>query len=214
MRRRSLPQLVIPIPCHVDWNAMTRIDRDGRARFCDRCAQPVYDSQAMTRAELGDLIARCEGRRLPCVRLHRRPDGTIVTRSCFAPVLRAGRFLWLKVALGAVAFWAGALGLRPLALSVNRYREARETELAMADRTSGMLGAPFVVVPPPSGLARLAPLPPAVVPPRPMPSPVVRPLLHEVERAAPLRYLEADEDIKKRVEPDPSPGSSMLLPLP
>jgi hypothetical protein len=37
MRRRSLPQLVIPVPCSVDWNTMTRIDSDGVARFCDRC---------------------------------------------------------------------------------------------------------------------------------------------------------------------------------
>ena len=28
VRRRSLPQVVIPVPCRVDWNAMTRIDRE------------------------------------------------------------------------------------------------------------------------------------------------------------------------------------------
>ena len=32
MHRRSLPQVVIPVPCHVDWNAMLRIDSDGRAK--------------------------------------------------------------------------------------------------------------------------------------------------------------------------------------
>jgi len=79
MRRRSLPQVVIPVPCPVDWNTMTLIDRAGRRRFCDRCERPVDDSQAMRRTELADLIAWHEGRRLPCVRLHRRPDGTIVT---------------------------------------------------------------------------------------------------------------------------------------
>jgi hypothetical protein len=112
MRRRSLPQIVIPVPCQVDWNTMMHIDSDGRARFCDSCARPVYDSRSMTHSELYDLIARHEGP-LPCLRLHRRPDGTIVTRDCFAPLLRAGRFLWLKVGLAAVAFWTGLGALRP-----------------------------------------------------------------------------------------------------
>ncbi|HEY5448089.1 MAG TPA: hypothetical protein VIQ54_05030 [Polyangia bacterium] len=106
MGRRSLPQVVIPVPCHVDWNTMTPIDGPGRTRFCGSCERPVYDSASMTRDELFELIARHEGRRLPCVRLHRRPDGTIVTRDCFAPLVRVGRFLWVKVGLAAVAFWS------------------------------------------------------------------------------------------------------------
>ena len=57
MRRRSLPQVVIPVPCHVDWNTMTRIDSDGRARFCKDCERPVYESASMTRDELVELIA-------------------------------------------------------------------------------------------------------------------------------------------------------------
>ena len=88
---------------------MTPIDRAGRARFCDSCRRPVYDSRALTQNELGDLIATQEGRRLPCVRLHRRSDGTIVTRDCFAPVVRAGRFLWLKVGVAATLFWTAVV---------------------------------------------------------------------------------------------------------
>jgi hypothetical protein len=109
MRRRSLPQVVIPVPCRVDWNTMMPLDRAGRARFCDSCERPVYDSQALTRDELFDLIASHEGQRLPCVQLHRRPDGTIVTRDCFTPFVRVGRFLWLKVGVAAVAFWAAVV---------------------------------------------------------------------------------------------------------
>ena len=100
---------------------MMPIDRAGRARFCDSCERPVYDSKALTRDELLDLIAQHEDQRLPCMRLHRRPDGTIVTRDCFAPFVRVGRFLWLKVGVAAVAFWASALGLRELAKSINEY---------------------------------------------------------------------------------------------
>ena len=45
MRRRSLPQVVIPAPCHVDWNTMTRVDSRGRARFCGSCERPAYETR-------------------------------------------------------------------------------------------------------------------------------------------------------------------------
>jgi hypothetical protein len=83
---------------------MRPIDPDGRARLCGACDKPVYDTRSLTRRELARLILKHEGT-LPCLRLHRRPDGTVVTWSCFAPVLRAGRFLWLRVGLAAAAFW-------------------------------------------------------------------------------------------------------------
>jgi hypothetical protein len=105
MRHRSLPRIVIPIACTADWNAMRLLEADGRARLCGSCDTPVYDSRSMTRGELQRLIVKHEGS-LPCLRLHQRPDGTIVTGSCFAPVLRAGRFLWLKATMAAVAFWS------------------------------------------------------------------------------------------------------------
>lgn len=56
MRRGSLPQIVVPVPCHAEWNAMMAIERDGSVRFCDSCAKPVYDSRAMTRTQLHTLI--------------------------------------------------------------------------------------------------------------------------------------------------------------
>jgi hypothetical protein len=111
MRYPSLPRIVIPIACTADWNAMRSIEADGRARLCRTCDAPVYDSRSMTRGELHELIVKHEGAP-PCLRLHRRPDGTIVTGSCFAPVVRAGRLLWLKVGLAAVAFWSAVFALR------------------------------------------------------------------------------------------------------
>jgi hypothetical protein len=197
-RRRSLPQVVIPVPCHVDWNAMTRIDRDGRARFCRSCERPVYDGAAMTRGDLIDLIARHERRPLPCVRLHRRPDGTIVTKDCFAPLVRAGRFLWLKVGLAALAFWAWALGIRSLGEAVReRIQAAREYE----GRTVTLAGRLELLARMPRDPASLAPLPPSAPPPRQPPGPRIGPLLSAIDRAEPLRHLEADEEIWKRLEP-------------
>ena len=111
MRYPSLPRIVIPIACTADWNTMLAIEADGRARLCRTCDMPVYDSRSMTRGELYRLIVKHEGL-LPCLRLHRRADGTIVTGSCFAPLLRAGRLLRLRVALAAVAFWSAVFGVR------------------------------------------------------------------------------------------------------
>ena len=113
MRYPSLPRIVIPIACTADWNAMRPIEADGRARLCRTCDTPVYDSRSMTRGELFRLIVKHEGSP-PCLRLHRRPDGTIVTGSCWAPVLRAGRLLWLKAGLAAVAFWSAVFAARSL----------------------------------------------------------------------------------------------------
>jgi len=174
---------------------MMPIDRAGRARFCDSCERPVYDSKALTRDELLDLIAQHEDQRLPCMRLHRRPDGTIVTRDCFAPFVRVGRFLWLKVGVAAVAFWASALGLRELAKSINEYA---------VDRTVSTVRGGMVVLrarPDPVRLASRA----SVARPKPIPALGIRALLPEVPPASPLLYLEADEDVRKRLEPDRFP---------
>jgi hypothetical protein len=184
MRRRSLPQVVIPVPCHVDWNLMTRIDSDGRARFCERCERPVYDSASMTRAELHDLITKHEGA-LPCLQLHRRPDGTIVTRNCLAPLLGAGRFLWLKVGLAAAAFWSWALGVHPLSRLCRRDATLQSSSEEIGPRDYVDRGMATIVRPKP-------PTQPANLLAR---TPQSRgwSLLPAADRAPPLRTLEAEE---------------------
>jgi hypothetical protein len=111
MRHRSLPRLMIEVPCTTDWRAMEPIAGDSRARHCRSCDKPVYDSKSMTRDELYDLITKTEGAP-PCMQLHLRPDGTVVTKGCLAALWRTGRHLWLWAAALAVAFWAGVFGLR------------------------------------------------------------------------------------------------------
>src|SRR5262245_33937217 len=194
MRPRSLPTVVIPVPCHVDWNTMMRIDGEGRARFCDRCERPVYDSASMSRGDLADLIARNEGRRLPCVRLHRRPDGTIVTRDCFEPIVRVGRFLWLKVGLAAVGFWAWAFGLRTVADGVRQRIDAARASQGETVAFAGWLAYPKDV---PRDPASPAPLPASAPRPPEIPGFGSIPLLSAIDRAEPLRRLEADEDVWK-----------------
>jgi hypothetical protein len=189
MRRRSLPQVVIPVPCHVDWNMMTRIDSDGRARFCESCERPVYDSAAMTRDELFDLITRNEGTR-PCMQLHRRPDGTIVTRDCFAPFARAGRFLWLKIALAAAAFWSWALELHQLTELSRRDAASRfsSEEISPPRRETDFVEGGLIMISPTAPKAPASML--ARTPRSDGPS-----LLPAADRAPPLRTLEAEEEI-------------------
>src|SRR5262245_12746470 len=110
MRRCRLPRLFIEVPCPADWRAMEPIAGDSRARLCRQCDKPVYDSLSMTRDQLYDLIVKTEGS-LPCLRLHQRPDGTVVTKGCLGTLYRASRFLWLQLAALAVGFWAGLLGV-------------------------------------------------------------------------------------------------------
>jgi hypothetical protein len=84
---------------------------DDRVRHCSACDKKVYDSAGLTRAELESLVAEHEGRRLPCFRLHRRFDGTIITRDCLTPTRRAAAWLRLKVAVAAgfvLALFGGA----------------------------------------------------------------------------------------------------------
>ena len=55
---------------------------------CGSCRQNVYNVEALTHAEALRLISSRGGR--ACLRLHRRPDGTLVTQDCRSR-LRAAR---------------------------------------------------------------------------------------------------------------------------
>ncbi len=89
----SLEELHIAKPCRADWHHMTG---DERARFCGSCHKNVYDISQMTRAQAHALIAEKEGG--VCVRLHRRPDGTVITSDCPVGIATPPRPLWWGVA--------------------------------------------------------------------------------------------------------------------
>ena len=89
-------------PCRASWEGM---EGDERVRFCGQCGLHVYNISEMTRGEAESLVARTEGRL--CARLHRRADGTVLTKDC--PVgLRAVR---LRASRAAGAAFAAVLGL-------------------------------------------------------------------------------------------------------
>ena len=95
----SLEQIEIASPCSAAWNEM---EGDDRVRFCRQCHQNVYNLSAMSRSEAETLVQEMEG--VPCVRLYRRMDGTVLTDDCPVGVRRAPKAIYSGLArLGIVA---------------------------------------------------------------------------------------------------------------
>lgn len=80
-----LPRLEIASPCEAAWADMVG---DDRVRHCAHCDQNVYNVAALSTAEVLILIQR--ERRMPCLRLWQRPDGTVLTADCPVGLRRTG----------------------------------------------------------------------------------------------------------------------------
>lgn len=99
MRKRLVGD--ITTPCNVGWENM---QGDERVRFCQHCSLNVYNLAEMTDDEVKQLVAERPPGRL-CVRMTKRPDGTIVTNNC--PVfLRRFRSMLLRRAPWVLAAWS------------------------------------------------------------------------------------------------------------
>jgi hypothetical protein len=101
-----LDRVVIKTPCKQSWAAMAG---DDRKRFCGQCQKHVYDLSAMTAAEAEALLAGAGAGAAPCVKLYRRPDGTVLTSDCPDGARRRQRTR-LTVAGLAIAAAAGIAG--------------------------------------------------------------------------------------------------------
>ena len=82
-------------PCTADWDLMTGNER---VRFCGHCRLHVHDVSEMTPAQALNLMLRSPGRL--CLRVQRRPDGTVVARPSPAPLHQLTRRV-SRVAAGA-----------------------------------------------------------------------------------------------------------------
>jgi hypothetical protein len=101
---KVLEKIEIATPCKADWNQMSG---DERVRFCGLCRLNVYNLSGMSRADAEALVKKSEGK--VCVRLFKRPDGTVLTQDC--PIgIRIARKVRRSVAFAAATI-AGALGL-------------------------------------------------------------------------------------------------------
>ncbi len=98
----DLASLRLASPCRASWEAM---HGDERRRDCAACGLSVYDLCHLTEAEAHALVARHEDARL-CVRLHRRADGTVITRDCPVGVgARVKRRRWIVFVTLALLPW-------------------------------------------------------------------------------------------------------------
>jgi len=75
--RNIVDGIKIASPCHMSWDRMTG---DNQVRFCESCELHVFNISEMDVDEAANLISTMDGRL--CVRLHRRRDGTVMTRDC------------------------------------------------------------------------------------------------------------------------------------
>jgi hypothetical protein len=112
--RDAVDEIEISSPCTVSWDDMRPAGGDGRVRFCGDCRQNVYNIEAMSRGEARRLIAARENR--VCLRILRRPDGTVVTADCWTRLRAARRrgfvpFLAMLVLVGFTEFIAIGVGL-------------------------------------------------------------------------------------------------------
>src|SRR5262245_58249672 len=106
--RDAIDTIEFKTPCSVPWATMRG---DDLVRRCDASRRDVYNIEALTRVEARRLIAKREGRL--CVRIFRRPDGTVATADCWSR-LRAARKRGLIVWMAAmvVILWAELIAVR------------------------------------------------------------------------------------------------------
>lgn len=105
-----LDRVRIASPCTADWNAM---EGDDRRRFCSQCRLHVYDVGRMTTDEALALL-RQVGQGRVCARLHRRADGTVLTRDCPVGLRRRLRRAFARAAALWLCLWGGlAACVRP-----------------------------------------------------------------------------------------------------
>ncbi len=152
-----LDDLRIATPCSADWEQM---QGDDRVRHCGDCRLNVYNVAEMTRAEAATLITMSEGKRV-CMRLYRRPDGTLITQDCWERLRAARRRGWVAFAAALVIVGLTQLGLRFAALGWLLQWASRKPPIV----TMGTIAEPI----------RQAPAP------APAPAPEPRPLMGEIE---------------------------------
>ncbi len=124
-----LDAIEIRTPCTVPWDGMKG---DERVRFCGQCRLNVYNLSELGRKEAEALVQQGGGR--VCVRLYRRPDGKVLTRSCRAArwIRRTTSWAFRTAAAVLIGFfaWAGgsaAVGLHKGGLDGLKRREPFRT---------------------------------------------------------------------------------------
>jgi hypothetical protein len=110
-----LAQMAVPVPCTVAWESMTGTEQ---VRHCAQCGQKVYNISAMGCDDAEEFLQTKrvnddgQGQERLCVRFYRRPDGTVITRDCFAlrRTLRTGTMWIFGILAGLLLITLGVFG--------------------------------------------------------------------------------------------------------
>jgi len=140
--RDALDCIDIPIPCKASWDAMVG---DERVRHCGDCRQNVYNIAAFSRREATRLLQERSGR--VCLRIFRRPDGTVITDDCRAR-LRAARKRGLLIFTGTLLVVAWAQICAQLTGLMTLRRVMSPTATAEPAAVSAAEAKPMPIVPP------------------------------------------------------------------
>jgi hypothetical protein len=101
----------VAAPCPKSWESMIG---DERVRRCQHCELDIFNTAEMTEREIGTLISDHSGRL--CIRLYRRPDGTVQTKDCSVGLRGARK----RAATIAATMVAALLGLFSISYSQKR----------------------------------------------------------------------------------------------
>jgi hypothetical protein len=162
--RDALDRVTIATPCDVAWESLRG---DDRVRHCTRCGQDVYNVAAMDRDEALRLLDARTG--LPCLRLYRRMDGTIVTADCWSRLRAArGKGLFAFVAALVVAGWAELCAIVVGLHALRRLRDPADPPLPSpaASAPAAMCTGPEISTLPAPGVSSSQPAA-APAPPKP-----------------------------------------------
>lgn len=117
-----LDQIHIAAPCNASWKDM---EGDERKRHCGSCKLDVYNISDM-RAEEAEAFIRASTGHV-CVRLYRRPDGTVLTRNCPKGVWMIRR----KIAHSSAMMLAAVFTILGFAKSPRKHSTARDRPAIM-----------------------------------------------------------------------------------
>jgi hypothetical protein len=95
-------------PCPRTWESLEPDPEGASWRSCDACQLQVHDVAALHEDEAQELIRERDSRL--CLRVLRRPDGTVVTRE---DPPSARRFGWARRIAAAASWLMLCLGLAP-----------------------------------------------------------------------------------------------------
>jgi len=139
-------------PCSASWE---RMEGDARMRHCTLCELNVYNFAEMSRDEIRELLMRSEGR--VCGRLHRRADGTMITRDCPTAVQRVRQRAsqWASATMAALlsvaSFGCTTAGkswfFKQSAMSVKTTRDTTRQQAMLSGVVVDPAGAPVPDVP-------------------------------------------------------------------